>query len=203
MQSRPWLVSTGALTCVAATGALLAAVLTSTGAAYAQVTDPVSVFNAFNAAVNAHDVEAALAFFADDAVVQFPNQPPPNVYRGKPEIHDWLQADAAQHIQVRTENVQGIGDTVTCIGKIDIDALRPLGITLEGPAEAVVQGGKITSFTFTLSQDTLTKLQAIAAQPQGLPQTGGAVLNLSWLLILAALAICGLGMALRRQGVQQ
>ena len=156
---------------------------------------------AFNAAVNAHHVDAALAFFADDALVQFPNQPPPNSHRGTSEIRAWLQADAAQHIRLQTDNLQMAGDRVTGIGRVEVDTLRPVGITLEGPVETVVQGGKITSFTFTLSQDTLAKLQAATAQPQGLPQTGGAGLNFNWLLILAGLSICGLGVALRRQGV--
>jgi hypothetical protein len=42
--------------------------------------DPIDVFDAFNAAVNAHNIVTALNFFADDAIVQFPNQPPPNRY---------------------------------------------------------------------------------------------------------------------------
>jgi ketosteroid isomerase-like protein len=164
-----------------------------------EANDPAAVFNAFNTAVNAHDVEAAVAFFADDAVVQFPNQPPPNTYRGSAEIRAWLQADADQNISVQTEQVQVEGDRVSCLGKVDIDALRPLGITLVGPAEAVVQGGKITSFTFTLNDDTLARLQAIQAPPQALPATSSTGLSHNWLLLLAGLGLCGLGAALLRR----
>jgi ketosteroid isomerase-like protein len=185
------------------TNILLAGLFTGSDIVHAQSDDPASVFQAFNAAVNAHDVDAALAFFADDAVVQFPNQPPPNIHRGASAIRAWLQADAAQHIAIRTEQVQVEGDRLTCVGKVDIDALRPLGITLEGPAEAIVQGGKITSFTFTLSQDTLAKLQAATQQPQSLPQTGRTDLGLSSLLILAALVVCGLGAVLRHQSTRR
>jgi LPXTG-motif cell wall-anchored protein len=203
MQPRARSTSPQALASLAIVGVLLVSLWASAERARAQVTDPVSVFTAFNAAVNAHDVDAALSFFADDAVVQFPNQPPPNIHRGTQEIRAWLQADAAQHIHVQTDNIQVLGDRVTGIGKVAVDSLQPLGITLEGPVEAVIQGGKITSFTFTLSQDTLAKLQAATQQPQSLPQTGGAGLGLNSLLILVALLTCGLGVLLRHRRVRQ
>jgi ketosteroid isomerase-like protein len=168
------------------------------GAGSAQADDPATAFNAFNVAVNAHDVDAALALFAHDAVVQFPNQPPPNIYRGTAEIRAWLQADADQNISVQTEQIQVAGDRVTALGKADVDSLRPLGITLAGPVEAVVQDGKITSFTFMLNDETLARLQAIQTPPEALPTTGSMGRGHSWLL-LAGLGLCGLGAALLRR----
>jgi ketosteroid isomerase-like protein len=203
MQPRARSASPHALASLAIVGVLLASPWVSSEQAHAQATDPVSVFDGFNAAVNAHDVDAALAFFADDAVVQFPNQPPPNIHRGTQQIRAWLQADAAQHIHVQTDNIQVADDRVTGIGKVAVDSLQPLGITLEGPVEVVVRGGKITSFTFTVSQDTLAQLQAAMQQPQSLPQTGGAGLGLNSLLIFVALVTCGLGVVLRHQHVRQ
>jgi ketosteroid isomerase-like protein len=178
-------------------GAVLVGVLVSTERGYAQASDPMAVFNAFHAAVNAHDVDAALAFFAPDAVVQFPNQPPPNVFRGTQEIRTWLQGDAAQHIQVTTDNVQVTGDRMTWDASVMVDDLRPLGISADGSVEAVIQGGKITSFVFTLSEDTLAKLQAATAQPQAMPRTGGAPTYLWWLVAITGLGVGGLGLALR------
>lgn len=178
-------------------GAMLAGVFALAPAGYAQTTDPVAVLNAFNAAVNAHDVDAALALFAPDAIAQFPNQPPPNVYRGTQEIRTWLQADAAQHIQVTASNVKVTGDRVTWDASIVIDDVRPLGISLDGSAEAVIQNGKIGSFTFTLSDETLAKLQAATAQPQALPRTGGAPLSPWWLLAVIGIVVGGLGMVLK------
>jgi hypothetical protein len=166
---------------------------------HAQAADPETVFNLFHAAVNAHDVDAALALFADDGVVQFPNQPPPNVFRGAAEIRAWLQGDADQHIQVKTEQLKVAGDMLSWIAKVDTDDVRGLGITIEGPAEAVVQGGKIKSFTFTLSDATLAKLQAAPAQPPALPRTG-ALPDLTWMLVLAGLGIFSVGLAFRYRG---
>jgi hypothetical protein len=164
---------------------------------HAQATDPKSVFDGFHAAVNAHDVEAALAFFADDAVVQFPNQSPPNVYRGKAEIRTWLQGDADQHIQVTTEQLNIAGDKLTWIAKVVTDDVRGSGIVIEGPAEAVVQSGKITSFSFTLSDATLAKLAAASAPP-ALPKTGASS-DLTWVLLVSALGVLyGGGLLVRR-----
>jgi hypothetical protein len=186
------------LTLVAIVPVVFAGLFGLTIAAHAQATDPKSVFDGLHAAINAHDVDAALAFFADDAIVQFPNQPPPNVFRGKTEIRAWLQGDADQNIRVQTEQFEVAGDRMTWIGKVDVDDLRPLGITIEGPAEAVVQNGKIISFTFTLSQETLAKLQAATAQPQSMPATGASV-DYTWMLVIMGLGVLGMGLALQRR----
>jgi LPXTG-motif cell wall-anchored protein len=198
MRSATRAVLTRTLTPVAVVLVILAGLFGVTIGAHAQATDPKSVFDGLHAAVNAHDVDAALAFFADNAVVQFPNQPPPNVFRGKTEIRAWLQGDADQNIQVQTEQFEVAGEKMTWIAKVDVDDLRPLGITIEGPVEAVVQNGKITSFTFTLSQETLAKLQAATAQPQSMPATGASSSHI-WMLVIAGLGICGCGLVLRRR----
>lgn len=115
------------------------------------------VFDAFNAAMNAHDVDAALALFAEDAVTEFPNQPPPNLYTGTDELRTWLESDIANNIQVEVSDVKTAGDTVTAIAKVKVDGLPP-DVVLQGAVEVTVKDGKITSFTFTLDDETLEKL---------------------------------------------
>lgn len=67
--------------------------------------------------------------------------------------------DAATHqIMVSTGHIQVVGERVTCSGKIDVASLQPLGVTLEGPIEVVIQGGRLTSVSFMRSDITLTKL---------------------------------------------
>lgn len=121
------------------------------------------VFDAFNAAVNAHDVDAALALFADDAVAQFPNQPPPNVHTGTDEIRTWLEGDIANNIHVEVADDKTAGDTVTAIGMVQVDGLPP-DLVLQGIVEVIVKDGKITSFTYTLDEETLAKLQALGSE---------------------------------------
>jgi hypothetical protein len=200
MRSSTCAVLTHSLTSTVIVLMVFAGLLGLTIDAHAQTADPETVFNLFHAAVNAHDVEAALALFADDGVVQFPNQPPPNVYRGTAEIRAWLQGDADQHIQVKTEQLKVAGDMLSWIAKVVTDDVRGLGITIEGPAEAVVQGGKIKSFTFTLSDATLAKLQAATAQPPSLPRTGALPDLASVLLVIALGMLCSGVLLLRRFG---
>jgi hypothetical protein len=116
-----------------------------------------AVFDTFNAAVNAHDVEKALSFFADDAVASFPGQPPPNVNKGLDEIRTWLEDDIANNIHVEIENSNASGDTVKATAKVQVDSLPP-DLTLVGTVEVTVKDGKITSFTYTLDAETLAKL---------------------------------------------
>lgn len=134
----------------------------------ASVNDPITVFDAFHAAVNAHDVDKALSFFADDAVVhfpnsEFPNSPPPNVFTGATEIRTWLEIDAKDNIHVEVENINISGDTVSAIANVDVDSL-PLDLILVGPVEVTVKNGKITSFTHTLNDETLAKLAALESK---------------------------------------
>ncbi len=51
----------------------------------------ITVFEGFNAAVNAHDVDKALSYFADDAVASFPNNlPEPTRFAGKNKLRNWI-----------------------------------------------------------------------------------------------------------------
>jgi len=128
-------------------------------AVYAQGTDPISVVIALDEANNAHDIDAALALFADDAVAYFPGQTP-DVYTGKEGIRTWLQTDYANNIHVESRNFKIVGDKVTFITTISVDSLRKMGIdSIESASEAVVQGGKIKSFTVNLTPESLATLE--------------------------------------------
>lgn len=126
----------------------------------ALIPEQVSVFDAFNAAVNAHEVDKQLSFFADDAVASFPNQPEPNRYAGKDEIRTWLETDADNKIHVETSGVKTSGDTVTATAKLTMADLPP-GMTIEGTVKVTVQDGKIQTFTFTLSDATVEQLKTL------------------------------------------
>jgi hypothetical protein len=127
------------------------------------VIEPVGIFDAFNAAVNAHDVDKALSFFADDAAVQFPNQPPPNLFKGSAEIRTWLENDAKDNIHVEVENTKTSGDTISATAKVAVDSLPP-DLMLVGTVVVTVKNGKITSFTYTLNDETLAKLAALKSK---------------------------------------
>ncbi len=111
-------------------------------------TGPLSIARAMTAAINAHDVDGALAYFAADAVLHVPGQQP-STYVGKAQIRVWLQDDVDHNISVETEAVQVAGETVTGTARVANDALRDIDVGhVTGALEIVVQRGKIRSFRF-------------------------------------------------------
>ena len=116
---------------------------------------------------NADDIDRAMEFFADDAVVkQIPPPPPPDpgVYTGKPQIRAWMEPQL-QQFHVTSRNRQVHGDTVTWEATVSGDMFRQMGIDcFEVTAEARVQGGKITSLTLTQTPESHSKFQAAMRQ---------------------------------------
>ncbi len=129
--------------------------------------DPISRVEDFDAAWNTHDEEAVLGFFADDAVVKL--EPPPpgerEAYTGKEQIRGFVRTHTPGfHVESRDHQVaghqEGVGDRVIWESTVSSDSFRSLGADqVEGTAEAILKEGRIESFTFTLSQETLAKMQ--------------------------------------------
>ncbi len=117
--------------------------------------DPLSVVRNFDAAWNAHDVEGVLAFFADDAVVRMEPAPPDEfggVYTGKEQIRAGFVEPFMPGFHVESSGHQVAGDRVTWIGMVSGDAFTQMGAEspVESPAEVILEGDKIKSFTGTL-----------------------------------------------------
>lgn len=140
-----------------------------------QGTDAVSVARAEHVAANAHNVDAAVAFFADDAVVTI--SPPPRgslgVFSGKDAIKAWVQTDAANHLQVENVFTLALGpDTAIARDKISLDQFRQLGVApLDFVEQYVVQAGKIKSMVISLTPEAAAKLGAAIAQMPTAPAT--------------------------------
>jgi hypothetical protein len=120
--------------------------------------DPVSVIKDYDAAWNAHDVEGVMAFFADDAVVRMEPAPPDGsggVYTGKEQIRAGVVEPLMPgfHTESRDHQVaghqEGVGDRVIWASMVSGDFFRQIGAEppVKATAEAVVEGGKIKSFT--------------------------------------------------------
>ena len=80
-----------------------------------------------------------------------------------------------------------------------MDPTRALGVApLVGMEEYTVQDGKITAYTWTITDESLAKLQAAMAT---LPETGGLALpTYAPVLVLGSLGILvGIGLALLRR----
>lgn len=162
-------------------------------AVYAQETDPLSVVNGWHDALNAYDIDAALSYFADDAVITFvPPLEGSGVYSGKDEIRALYEGFVAANFDCTLTDCQVDGETVTCINTYTDDDLQAMGVDfIEGEWVGIVREGKIQSYTYNISEESLAKFPAM-------PETGGLALSgVALLMAVGGLAVLG-GLSLRR-----
>jgi hypothetical protein len=163
----------------------------------AQETDSVAVLSALEGALNAGDVEAAMALFTDDAVVSLALFD--ETYAGTQEIRAWFEELVAGNFELHLEVLEVDGYTVTTKTTTWIDFTREMGIApLVATEIYTFQDGKITGFIWTPTDETASKIQAVLAT---LPETGGVALpTYALATILGTLAIIsGLSLALLRR----
>jgi steroid delta-isomerase-like uncharacterized protein len=113
--------------------------------------DPAAVIKAFVAAGNAHDLDATLELFADDAVLKFANTT--EAYVGKERIRAWLLADFRNSIHYTFNHYQVAGNKVTFMVTV---SLHPEPHS----AEVVVEDGKIKSWDIIIFSDLIKAYQA-------------------------------------------
>jgi hypothetical protein len=173
--------------------------------------DPVSVVQARDAAMNAGDLEAALALYADDATVRDANPDPgtTGVTRGKEAIRTWLAGNIAGKVRLESFNFNVVGDTVTFKNHVwldDPDLIRLNLLPVEGNNTLVIRDGKIHDQLIDVSAEWRARAEAAFAADQGaqagMPKTGAAnpQASLAWLVLVGSVsALCGL--ILRRRAV--
>ncbi len=130
--------------------------------------DPVAVLNGFNEARNAHDLERAMSFIADDAVFDY--EPPlfgAGHLAGKQEIRSFLQRQIDDNIHVEVSDLAVSGNTVRYQAAGKADSYRQRGVdVITGQGQTTVHDGKIKSLNFRASPETVRKLQATEAVGQ-------------------------------------
>ena len=169
-------------------------------ALYAQESDPMSIINSWVEALNANDIEAALSYLADDAVVQIlpPAPGTSGVFSGKGEIRGWYETVVGQHGVTALSDCQIDGETVICVNTYAEDSFRSLGIdSVVGEWVAVVRDGKLQSYTFTMSDESLAALMA-AMIPPVMPETGGSDLPIHVVVAILGglIGVSGLGLGM-------
>ena len=181
---------------------MLAITLTLPATLYAQETDPMSVINAWQDAMNANDADAALGFLADDAFIKL--VPPPieghdGIFSGKEAIREWWEGLYALNGSSSLSDCQIDGEAVTCTLRYTDDSLKSIGVDyINNEFVVIVRGGEIQTYTATMTDESLAALMAALAT---LPETGGVAFSTHMLVMaLAGLAIVGgLGLALLRR----
>jgi limonene-1,2-epoxide hydrolase len=117
-------------------------------AAPATAVDPTTVIDQYIAAINAHDVEAALQFVSNDAVFS----PEGNQIKGKSEIKKFIEDNLAQLVSVKRVGEFKIdGEKVSWTERGQFRNPFPGGKVMEVVTnlEAIVRNGKIVSLTGT------------------------------------------------------
>jgi hypothetical protein len=122
---------------------LLILLLVACGGGETAVMGPAEVMDAYTAAINSRDVEAALALVADDAVYERPA----GSFNGKEEIRGFIEDLIAREAQIELIGERTVdGERVTWQSHIRIkDPANPDGPLLElmNNSESTVRDGKI------------------------------------------------------------
>ena len=122
--------------------------------------DATAAVEALIAAENALDVDAAMACFAEGAVVTLPT----GVLTTADEIRGWQTGLAAGHFHAEIGPIVTDGDHARFSGTVGFDPFRGMGIDAMGSEwDLTVVGGRITAFAYTFSTDGAAKLQAAMA----------------------------------------
>jgi hypothetical protein len=165
----------------------------------AQETDPVAVVTAMYDALNAGDIDAFLALYAEDAIIEIV---PFGAHTGHEEIRMWAEGLMELNADMELEVLQVDGNVVTAKSWYSDDDWRAMGIVLEAVEELTVEDGKITVDTWVTTDETLAEVEAAMA---ALPETGRvATPTYTPLMALGVLGIlAGIGLAwLRRRSLQ-
>ncbi|HEX9924855.1 MAG TPA: nuclear transport factor 2 family protein, partial [Anaerolineae bacterium] len=106
-----------------------------------------AVMDAYTAAINAHDVEAALSYVADDAVYDRSV----GAFNGKEEVRGFIQGiiDRNVHVELIGERTVD-GERVTWQSRVMLDdPANPGGpqIEVRNNSESIVRDGKIVMHT--------------------------------------------------------
>jgi polyhydroxybutyrate depolymerase len=140
--------------------------------------DPALVIKALVDALNTGDVEAAIAFYADDALRT--QQPPPagqsGIWTGKEQVRGFVKGLVADHFSVELSNLKAAGDKITYTCTFSTDTYRKLGIApLVAVEEAVLDKSKIKSQPVTITPESVAKIQAALAAAQAKTATPTSV----------------------------
>jgi hypothetical protein len=134
----------------------------------------VAVVHGYTAAANAGDLDAAMSYWADDAIYTvlpsaFTGQ---SEFIGKAQIRALVETFAAQHGRSEIDEPLAVdGERVSGRFRSANDSLRDLGIdSLDSEAEAIVRDGKIQSATFRLTAESIARLGAARAALAGPPE---------------------------------
>ena len=139
---------------------------------------PLALADAYAAALNAGDVDALVAIWADDAIFSFGPFGPAGEFQTRTSKAEVLQSDLdsiADNARLTLSNSSLQGNTVIGEFSITDDDTASFGIPFNGTFEAVAEAGTIKSLTATLSEETQAAFAELFGPPPGPPPQAGEV----------------------------
>ena len=127
--------------------------------------DPAAVIDAYIAAVDAGDLEAILALYADDAVHIFLPTPDGSagVCLGKANFRMWYEQSLANGDRVELEDgtLAVDGNQATFVARLSSEPWRELGLeALDAHSQIVVVDGRIMTHAVLLTPEAVRRLQS-------------------------------------------
>ena len=150
--------------------------------------DPVRLVTTMVEAVNAHDIERSCACFSDDVVLILRPEVPrlrDATHRGRDYLRRWLRGlfDRDFKIQIAVEKAEG--NAVRTVTTTWMNTTRRLGLApLVGFEDYVVDAGRITSLTWTATEETRRKFVVLRRRVL-IAGVGGVLLvaSVAWWLL--------------------
>ena len=120
---------------------------------------PQDLVNSWQEALNNGDVDAALSYLAEDAMVTIiPPAEGDGVFNGRSEIRGWYEIIASGKGSGSLRDCKLVSDTMTCISTYSDEGLKAMGVDfIEGEWVATIKDGKLHAYTFTTTPDSLAK----------------------------------------------
>jgi|GEM_PF-1826737 len=128
---------------------------------------PQDLVNSWQAALNKGDIDAALSYLADNATVTIvPPADGDGVYTGHAEIRGWYETIVSAKGEGSLSNCTADGETITCASTYADEGLNAMGVDfIEGTWVAVIRDGRIQSYTFTITPESLAKFPPPPTEP--------------------------------------
>jgi ketosteroid isomerase-like protein len=122
--------------------------------------NPQDIISAWQQDLNQGDIDGALSYLADDVTVSLspPGPDGDGTYQGKEEVRGWYETIVAAKGSGTMSDCQADGDTYTCVSTFADEGLKSIGVdSVEGSWVAIVKDGRIQSYIFTISPESLAK----------------------------------------------
>lgn len=128
---------------------------------------PADVVMGWAERLNAGDVDGALALWADDGIWYFFGLPPngSELLKGKEALRTEFANEIADNLNVQFEIKSVVGDVVTSHDTTWMDFTRQIGAApMEATGQFLIEDGKIVEYTWTPTQDSVTRLMTALAE---------------------------------------